>query len=433
MDCADEAALVRHALAKPGIESLSFDLVGRRVDVTFNPQLIGAAAILDAVAATGLAAHAHQAGDHVGDDHHAHAHGHDTAKWWASASGTVLLIGWIIDGIYADSWTEAVFGRHGEHLDHAHHPYAAVAYGIAAFAGLWPMIPRAVTSLRFGRLDMHVLVCLSAVGAAAIGQWAEAAAVAFLFAIAHLMEAWSIERARLAVRTLVGHEPGWGDDGGHEAAPVERWIERFASVYTPVVTFAAIAVVLVPPLFFFWTGLRPVDGLWSVWFYRGLIFLVLACPCALVISTPVTVVAALTSAARRGVLFKGGGPLERVATARSATLQAVKEAGVNVQCRTRLLPGYGGQARAPERIDVVLTCDHDADIAFLVSHAKRAMRVIRQNVVLALATKVAVLVAALLGGAPLWLAVVADTGATVAVTLNGLRLLRASGPPAIVR
>ena len=61
------------------------------------------------------------------------------------------------------------------------------------------------------------------------------------------------------------------------------------------------------------------------------------------------------------------------------------------------------------------------------------MRVIRQNVVLALATKFAVLVAAVLGVAPLWLAVVADTGATVAVTLNGLRLLRASDPPAIVR
>ena len=416
MDCADEAALIRHALARPGIESLNFDLVGRRVDVTFDPEKISPAAILEAVAATGLATHTHAAGDHVGDDHHVHDH-HAAAKAWTIASGVVLLAGWIVDGIYADSWIEALFGRHGDHLGHAHHPYAAVAYGIATFAGLWPMIPRAVTSLRFGRLDMHVLVCLSAIGAAAIGQWAEAAAVAFLFAIAHLMEAWSIERARQAVSTLVGHEPGWGDDGGHESAPVERWIERFAAVYTPVVTFSAIALVLLPPL---------ADGQWGVWFYRGLIFLVLACPCALVISTPVTVVAALTSAARRGVLFKGGAPLERVATAKSPTLQAVAEAGVAVQCRTQMQPH---EPVSPEpwrrRIDVVLTCDHDEDIQFLVSHSKRAMRVIRQNVFIALATKFAFLIFAVFGIAPLWLAVVADTGATVAVTLNGLRMLRA--------
>ena len=106
------------------------------------------------------------------------------------------------------------------------------------------------------------------------------------------------------------------------------------------------------------------------------------------------------------------------ATAKSPTLQAVKEAGVNVQCRTSPNP--------LERIDVVLTCDHDEDIAFLVSHSKRAMRVIRQNVALALTTKLAFLIFAIFGAAPLWLAVVADTGATVVVTLNGLRLLRAS-------
>lgn len=417
MDCADEAALIRRALARPGIEGLNFDLVGRRVDVTFNPERISAAAILDAVAATGLAAHAHQAGDVVGDDHHPHDRRHDTATSWAIASGVVFAIAWLIDGVYADSWTEAIFGRHGDHLGHAHHPYAAVAYGTAAMAGLWPMVPRAFTSLRFGRLDMHVLVCLSAVGAAAVGQWAEAAAVAWLFAAAHLMEAWSIERARQAVATLVGHEPGWADDRGHESAPVERWIERFAAVYTPVVTLAAFAVVLLPPLFFVWTGLRPVEGLWGVWFYRGLIFLVLACPCALVISTPVTVVAALTSAARRGVLFKGGAPLERVAEAKSPTMQALNETGVAIQCRTSPQP--------LDRAEVVLTCDHDEDLAFLVSHSKRAMRVIRQNVAIALSTKFAFLVFAVFGAAPLWLAVVADTGATVMVTLNGLRLLRA--------
>jgi cation transport ATPase len=434
MDCADEAALVRHALARPGITSLNFDLVGRRVDVTFDPERISAAVILDAVVSTGLTAHTHAAGDHVGDDHAQHDHHHDTAKWWAAASGVALTIGWMVDGVYAESWTAAVFGNHGEGGrgphdagfaswggDHAHHPAAMGAYAGSALTGLWPMLPRAVASLRFRRLDMHVLVCLSAIGAAAIGQWAEAATVAFLFALAHLMEAWSIERARHAVSNLVGHEPGWGADGGHEAAPVERWIERFAAIYTPVVTFAALAVVLVPPL---------ADGRWDVWFYRGLIFLVLACPCALVISTPVTVVAALTSAARRGVLFKGGGPLERAARAKAPTLQAAREAGVVAQCRTRRSLGEGGPL---DRVDVVLTCDHDEDIAFLVAHAKRALRVIRQNVALALLTKVAFLISAVLGAAPLWLAVLADTGATVAVTLNGLRLLRASAPRAIAR
>ncbi len=432
MDCADEAALIRQALARPGIHSLSFDLVGRRVDVAFDPHRISQASILDAVASTGLSAHLHHPGDVVGDDHHEHPHPHDSATRWAIASGVLLAVGWVIDGVYSDSWTEAVFGRHGDHFDHAHHPSAAVAYGVAAAAGLWPMIPRAITSLRFARLDMHVLVCLSAAGAAAIGQWAEAATVAFLFAIAHLMEAWSIERARHAVSTLVGHEPGWGDDGGHEAAPVERWIERFAAIYTPVVTTAALALVLLPPL---------IDGQWGTWFYRGLIFLVLACPCALVISTPVTVVAALTSAARRGVLFKGGAPLERVAGAQAATLKAVEDAGVAVQCRTQMPADEPASPRPAEaqagagrrRVDVVLTCDHDEDIAFLVGHAKRALRVIRQNVAIALATKFAFLVFAVFGAAPLWLAVVADTGATVVVTLNGLRLLRASAPPAIAR
>lgn len=406
MDCADEAALVRQALNRPGVHALNFDLVGRRVDVSFDPGTISAAAILDAVKATGLTAHTHDAGDHVGDDHAEHDHHHDTARWWAVASGLALAAGWLVDAVYAESWTEAVFGNHGE-TGHAHHPGAVVAYALSAMTGLWPMIPRAVASLRFRRLDMHVLVCLSAIGAAAIGQWAEAATVAFLFALAHLMEAWSIDRARRAVATLVGHEPGWNDERGHESAAVERWIERFAAIYTPVVTLLALAVVLVPPL---------VDGQWSTWFYRGLIFLVLACPCALVISTPVTVVAALTSAARRGVLFKGGAPLERAAAVRTPTIPALADAGVVVQCRTSPAP--------LARVDVVLTCDHDEDIRFLVSHAKRAVRVIRQNVALALATKAAFLVSAVMGAAPLWLAVVADTGATVAVTLNGLRLLR---------
>ena len=409
MDCADEAALIRRALNRPGIAAISFDLVGRRVDVTYDPSLVPAAAIIDAVAGTGLVAHTHDAHDVVDDDHHAHHHHHDTAKWWAAASLACFAVGWIVDGAAADTWREAFFG-HGADAGHSQQGPAVIAYALSAVTGLAPMIPRAITSLRYLHLDMHVLVCLSAIGAAAIGQWAEAAAVAFLFAVAHLMEAWSIDRARHAVADLVGHEPGWGEERSHESAGAERWIEKFAAVYTPVVTFAALAVAIGPPL---------VDGRWETWFYRGLIFLVLGCPCALVISTPVTVVAALTSAARRGVLFKGGAPLERAATATAPTAEALAEARVIVQCRTSATTRL-------DKVDVVLTCDHPEDLEFLVAHAKRAVGVIRQNVTLALATKAAFLVSALFGAAPLWLAVLADTGATVAVTLNGLRLLRAT-------
>ncbi len=408
MDCGDEAALVRRALDLTGITALSFDLVSRRVDVTYDPSRIGVEAMIAAVEKTGLAAHSHTAGEVVRDDHHPHAHHHDTARWWAAASGTLLAIAWVIDLSMSEG--DSSFFPLAIPEKATVPVLAVVGYGLSIVAGLWPMAPRAFASLRHARLDMHVLVCLSAIGAAAIGQWAEGAAVAFLFAVAHLMEAWSIDRARAAVAELVGHEPGWGIEGRHESAPVERWIERFAAIYTPVVTFSAIAVVLLPPL---------VDGQWQTWFYRGLIFLVLACPCALVISTPVTVVAAVTSAARRGVLFKGGAPLERAAQAKEKTVAALSQAGVAIARRTA--PGA-----SLESADVVLMGQSDAELSFLIDHARRALNVIRQNVALAIATKLAFLVSALFGAAPLWLAVVADTGATVAVTLNGLRLLRPS-------
>lgn len=85
-------------------------------------------------------------------------------------------------------------------------------------------------------------------------------------------------------------------------APSEQWVEKFARVYTPVVMTLAIAIFLVPPLL--------LGGGWEVWFYRALVLLVIACPCALVISTPVTIVAALAGAAKQGVLVKGGLHLE---------------------------------------------------------------------------------------------------------------------------
>lgn len=85
-------------------------------------------------------------------------------------------------------------------------------------------------------------------------------------------------------------------------APTQRFVDQFARIYTPVVFAIAVVVALVPPLL--------VGGDWIGWIYKALVMLVIACPCALVISTPVTIVSGLAAAARRGILIKGGIYLE---------------------------------------------------------------------------------------------------------------------------
>lgn len=102
------------------------------------------------------------------------------------------------------------------------------------------------------------------------------------------------------------------EDAQGSRAPTQRFVDKFAKVYTPLVFAAALAVVLVPPLFF---GLA-----WSPWLYKGLVLLVIACPCALVISTPVAVVSGLAAAARSGILIKGGQYLEEGHKLRSLAL-----------------------------------------------------------------------------------------------------------------
>ncbi len=298
----------------------------------------------------------------------------------------------------------------------------------ATAAGGWFVARRGLTALWINReLDMNFLMTLAAVGAVVIGEVQEAALVMFLFSLGETLEAYTMDRARQSIRSLVALAPATatrltgcldcaehlGQDGyaggicpfcqqheervpvtelavgdlivvkagerlamdgvvtagssalnqasitgesvpvekaaGDEVfagtlngpgtlevqvtrpaaqntisrlihlvekaqaqkAPTERWVNRFARRYTPTVVMGALLVAVAPPL---WGG----QPFWNLpdgthgWLYRALTMLVIACPCALVISTPVSIVSALGRAAQMGILIKGGAYLEAV-------------------------------------------------------------------------------------------------------------------------
>ncbi|MEZ5398714.1 MAG: heavy metal translocating P-type ATPase [Bryobacteraceae bacterium] len=110
--------------------------------------------------------------------------------------------------------------------------------------------------------------------------------------------ALEVRSTRPAGETALAHIIRMVGAAQHRRAPSERWVDGFARIYTPSVMALAICVFLGPPLLW--------DQPFNDWIYRSLVLLVIACPCALVISTPVSIVAALAAAAREGVLIKGG-------------------------------------------------------------------------------------------------------------------------------
>ena len=107
-----------------------------------------------------------------------------------------------------------------------------------------------------------------------------------------------IKATKLASDTTLAHIIRFVEEAHSKRAEAEQWVEKFARIYTPIVMLLALAMFLIPPLFF--------AGVWEAWLYKALVLLVIACPCALVISTPVSIVAALACAARQGILIKGG-------------------------------------------------------------------------------------------------------------------------------
>ena len=154
-----------------------------------------------------------------------------------------------------------------------------------------------------------------------------------------------IQVTRIAADNTLSRLIHMVEDAQAQKAPAQRWIDRFARVYTPAVVALAAAIAVLPPLLagqpFFNTAGE------TGWLYRALTMLVIACPCALVISTPVAIVSAISAAARHGVLVKGGVHLETLASVRvvafdkTGTLTLGRPALTDARCT-----GHNGQAAA---------------------------------------------------------------------------------------
>ncbi|MFV9683218.1 heavy metal translocating P-type ATPase [Pseudomonas sp. NY15367] len=153
-------------------------------------------------------------------------------------------------------------------------------------------------------------------------------------------------------------------------APTQRFVDQFSRIYTPLVFAFALAVAVLPPLV--------IGGAWLDWVYRALVLLVVACPCALVISTPVTIVSGLAAAARKGILIKGGVYLEN---GRNLALLALDKTGTlthgkPVQTDSLNLLGMEEPSHAIWAASLAARSDHPVSLA-LARHAAEQGRALR--------------------------------------------------------
>ena len=376
MDCHEEVAILERSLKRlSGLEALDADVMGQRLRVSYDAAKLTTSVISEAVARTGMRAWLEH------EEPQPAATGAATRLRLTQLSAVLLGLGFL------------------QQLTAVRLTPSWLPFVLSIALGVGPIAQRAATSLRAAALDINVLMLVAVAGAAILGEWGEAASVVFLFALAQLLEARAMDRARGAIRGLMELAPAEavvrrngvtatipvdtvligdivvvrpgekipldgqvaggqshvnqapvtgeslpiekqaGDDvfagtiNGRGAldvrvtrlrrdstlariihlveraqaqrAPTQSFVDRFARIYTPIVLTLALFVAFVPPLAF--------GSAWSDWTYRALVLLVISCPCALVISTPVSIVSALAAAARKGVLIKGGARLERLA------------------------------------------------------------------------------------------------------------------------
>jgi len=417
MDCAAEEGEIRHALATlPGLRSLRFQLGARTLAIDAPAESIPQAlqalrqAGFKPVPAAELPMHSETQGHCAHDHHHGHHHSRLALPEGLPRYALALVLALGAESITFLGATTAWFTGLGMMLSAA----AIALAGFSTYVKGW-------AALRNLRLNINALMTVAVTGAFLIGQWPEAAMVMALYAIAELIEARSVDRARNAIQGLLDMTPekaevrqadgSWAEtlvsavalgaivrvkpgariplDGvivaGATAvdqspvtgesipvdksvgdpvfagtinstglvevevrtaangtllariihaveqaqgarAPTQQFVDRFASRYTPAVFALALAVCLLAPWLLGWS--------WMQALYKALVLLVIACPCALVISTPVTVVSGLAAAARRGILIKGGVHLEN---ARRIKAIALDKTGTITQGKPQLV------------------------------------------------------------------------------------------------
>ncbi|WP_299832044.1 cation-translocating P-type ATPase [uncultured Roseobacter sp.] len=393
LDCAEEVSILNRVVGPEvgGTEYLAFDVINARMTVLEGGTNPSSDKILELVATTGMTAKPWDTQD-ASADQAAHL---KKQKLFTMLSGGFWAAGFIYHIIETGfGGAIGLFSGHGD----APMPMAeAGLFAIAILFGVWLVAPKAWSSARRLSPDMNLLMVVAVAGAIGLGEFFEAATVAFFFSLSLYLESWSVGRARNAVSALLDLAPPTArvlyDDGSEADVPaaavavgarfivrggdripldgevidgagavdqapitgesalvpkeagddvyagtingegtltvwatkaasdtvlskiirmvgdaysrraeVEQWVTKFARIYTPVVLGLAVLIALVPPLV--------AGGDWGFWFYNALVLLVIACPCALVISTPVSIVAALAAAARNGVLIKGGAYVE---------------------------------------------------------------------------------------------------------------------------
>ena len=196
-----------------------------------------------------------------------------------------------------------VLHQHGDQIHQKHIPVKALKEGDHILVKPGEQIP----------MDGQVIAGVSLVNQAPItgeGRLVEKVAGSEVFAGSINGEgAIQIKVSHIAEDNTISRLIRMVEEAQEKRAPVQRFVDRFAKIYTPVVVLLAILVAILPPLFFGQPFLNPMSGSFG-WFYRGLGLLVVACPCALVISTPVSIISAINNATRKGVLVKGGAHLE---------------------------------------------------------------------------------------------------------------------------